>query len=148
MDDRPAAEAATDEVETTAPPRRHEKTGVAMDGDYPHNHRLRAEALARDEKTEDPDGIISPELIADAKARLERAEEARQRAEEAEREAHPPVNARMPVADLEAIAGREGVDLSGAANNDDRVALIEAHRAETANPPPPGGATETPSEEA
>jgi hypothetical protein len=48
--------------------------GVAIEGaaGLPHNHRLRAEALVAKGKAEDPDGIISPELIADTKERLAR----------------------------------------------------------------------------
>lgn len=55
---------------TTAPPKTR-KDGTAMSGAYPLNHRLRAEALCKDGKTTDPDGLISAELIADTKARLD-----------------------------------------------------------------------------
>lgn len=106
----------------TAPPIVAEGTGVVMEGDYPHNHRLRAEALARDGKEEDPLGWISPELIADAKGRLE----AEERAERLS--APPPVHASMKVAELETIAKDEGVDLTGASNNDQRVERIVAAR--------------------
>lgn len=41
----------------------------------------------------------------------------------------PAVNAKMPVADIEAIAKDEGVDLEGATNNDQRVERILAKRA-------------------
>lgn len=41
-----------------------------------------------------------------------------------------PVNVSMKVADIEAIAEAEGVDLSTASNNQDRVDLIEKARAE------------------
>lgn len=40
------------------------------------------------------------------------------------------VNVKMPVADLEAIAAKEGVDLTGATNNEQRVERINAKRAE------------------
>ncbi|CAB4131767.1 hypothetical protein UFOVP131_38 [uncultured Caudovirales phage] len=40
----------------------------------------------------------------------------------------PPVAASMKVADLEAIASKEGVDLTGATNNEQRVERIEAAR--------------------
>lgn len=40
------------------------------------------------------------------------------------------VNASMKVADLEAIAAKEGVDLTGATNNEQRVERINAKRAE------------------
>jgi len=61
--------ASTDEPEFN-PPAIDAETGVAMDGDYPANIRLRAEALARDGKTSDPDGLIGDELIADAARRV------------------------------------------------------------------------------
>lgn len=71
------------EVEETAPA----QDGIATEGasGLPHNHRLRAEKLVEMGETEDPDGLISPELIADTKDRLEReakaAEEAAAQAE-------------------------------------------------------------------
>lgn len=52
------------------------ETGVFMTGDYPTNHRLRAEALARARRKTDPDGIVSPELIADTAERLRAEREA------------------------------------------------------------------------
>lgn len=61
-----------DEKNETAPPAIDPDTGVALVGGYPLNHRLRAEALAQDGKAEDPDGVVSPELIADASARMKR----------------------------------------------------------------------------
>lgn len=47
--------------------------GIATEGasGYPHNHRLRAEAFVADGIETDPDGLISDELIADTRARLE-----------------------------------------------------------------------------
>jgi hypothetical protein len=110
--------------ETWSPPKVEDGTGIAVDGDgLPVNHRLRAERLADDGKDEDPGGVIAPELIADAADRLA-----------AERKARPPVAANMKVADLERIAKRENIDISGAANNADRVALIEAARGVTGEP--------------
>ena len=54
------------------------ENGVAPEGasGLPHNHRLRAEALVSGGKSEDPDGVITPELIADTKERLAREESA------------------------------------------------------------------------
>lgn len=54
------------------------KSGVALEGStkLPHNHRLRAEALVAAGKTTDADSMISDELIADTKARLENATKA------------------------------------------------------------------------
>lgn len=116
-----------------SPAKVDEETGIALDGhDLPLNHRLRAEALADAGETSDPADTVSPELIADAADRLER-----------ERRATPPVSANMKVKDLETIASREGVDISGAKNNAERVAMIEDARAGVAPPPPPGNEEET-----
>lgn len=101
-----------------SPAKYEPETGIAIDGHgLPINHRLRAERLADDDANEDPAGLITSEHIADARERLDR-----------EREATPLVHANMKVKELERIAKREGVDLSTAKNNDDRVALIEAAR--------------------
>lgn len=109
-----------------SPARTDPETGIALDGhDLPVNHRLRAEALADMGKDEDPTGDISPELIANTKARLT-----------AEREARPRVSANMKVADLERIAKREDIDISRAGSNAERVAMIEAARSGLAPPPP------------
>lgn len=121
-----------DETPTeTAPPAIIAETGVAMDGDYPHNHRLRAEALAKAGEASDPDGIVTDELIADAGERIEREEEANS------------VDGRSK-SELETMAAAEGVDLSEAKNNGERAKLIEQARAESATsttettaPPPP-----------
>lgn len=64
--------------------------GIAIEGaaGLPHNHRLRAEKLVEMGEAEDPDGLISPELIADTKDRLEReAKAAEEAAKQAEAEA-------------------------------------------------------------
>lgn len=53
----------------TADPATNEQ-GFAMLGDYPLNHRLRAEALATAGVATDPDGAVSDELIAATKDRL------------------------------------------------------------------------------
>lgn len=84
MDDKQA------EAETTQPPAVEKETGIALEGDYPHNHRLRAEALAKEGKDEDPGGIISKEIIAATAERLaleEAAEEQRKADEVAAEEA-------------------------------------------------------------
>lgn len=54
------------------PQKVREEDGVHLAGrsELPANHRLRAEALVALGKHEDPDGIITDELIADTKARL------------------------------------------------------------------------------
>jgi len=114
-----------------SPPATEAETGVALstEGGLPLNSRLRAEALAKAGAEKDEEGLVSPELIAETRDRLQ-AEEAyeveRREAEAAER---PAVSASMKKADLEKIAEGEKVDLSTATNNDDRVALIEAARA-------------------
>jgi len=66
-------------------PPKADDNGVALHGDYPLNLRLRAEALAKDGKDSDPDDRVSPDTIAEAGARLKRAEAA-----EAERERNTP----------------------------------------------------------
>jgi len=115
------ADDAENDAPEWSPPKHDAVTGVALYGDLPLNHRLRAEALADAGETEDPDGLITPELIADAVGRL-----AADRA--AEEKAHPPVSSNMRVAELERIATLEEVDLSTATNNDERVSLIQAKR--------------------
>jgi len=57
------------------PPATNEE-GHALEGEYPHNRRLRAEALAKAGKTTDPDGIVTDELIAETADRLEREDRA------------------------------------------------------------------------
>lgn len=62
-----------DEAQDTRPPVVDAATGVHMagaDGKYPLNHRLRAEAMAADGVTTDPDGLIGDDVIADAAKRL------------------------------------------------------------------------------
>lgn len=63
------ADDAADEIIVTEAPKR-DKNGVELYGKYPVNHGLRAEALARAGKKEDPDGIIEPDLIADYAKRI------------------------------------------------------------------------------
>lgn len=72
----PAADVATKPPLTA-------KDGTAMNGLYPLNNRLRAEALANEGKTEDPDGIIEPDVIASTGERLEREAKAAKDAEDA-----------------------------------------------------------------
>lgn len=62
-----------DEALDTRPPVVDEATGVHMagaEGKYPLNHRLRAEAMAAEGVTTDPDGLIGDDVIADAAKRL------------------------------------------------------------------------------
>jgi hypothetical protein len=150
-----AANDAEHDRQETAPPVHEKETGIAMVGDYPLNSRLRAEALAKAGVDEDPDELITPALIEDAKGRLERAAEAERIIEEERLAAFPPVNAGMKVADLEKVAADASppIDLSSAANNEERVALIlKAREPVNLNPSPPPvappgnageGATET-----
>jgi hypothetical protein len=65
--------------------------GIATEGasELPHNHRLRAEALVARKATEDPDGLISPELIADTKDRLDREAKAAEKANAPEKKPAP-----------------------------------------------------------
>ncbi|MBA3668432.1 MAG: hypothetical protein H0W65_12060 [Sphingomonas sp.] len=117
------------EVAEHGPPSIEADTGIALDGDYPVNHRLRAERLVAEGKTSDPGGVIDDELIADTATRMEgdkRAEAERLANEEA---AFPPVRSNMKTADLETIATAHGIDISSAENNQARVDMIEAARA-------------------
>jgi len=75
---------ADEPIEETAPPV-IAKDGTAMDGKFPHNHRLRAEALAKAGRKSDPDGMIEDDLIADAAARLAKLKAADEKAERAEK---------------------------------------------------------------
>lgn len=113
MDDT-AAEGA---IETK--PYETDENGVALEGEFPHNHRLRAEAIAAAGLTSDPAGIISDELIADNAARVKALAEA----EAAERDL---TGKRLD--ELVEIAERESVDLTGAKTNADRVKLINKAR--------------------
>lgn len=109
----------SDEVERTAPPETDEATGIAMLNGYPVNLRLRAEALSKDGKAEDPDGLVAAELIEDAGDRLAR-----------ERSSGPPaVSDALSREKLERIARAEGVDTSTASTKADVVRLIEERRA-------------------
>lgn len=97
----------------TAPPAMDVETGVAMDGEFPHNHRLRAEALAKAGKATDPGGLISDELIADAKARLARLEEAEKSVAAEEAKAAKAASKNPPASPAETATGDAG-DSKGA----------------------------------
>jgi hypothetical protein len=58
--------------ETKWGPQQRDQNGTFLAGaaGLPANHRLRAEVLVAAGKAEDPDGIITEELIADTAARL------------------------------------------------------------------------------
>lgn len=72
------------ETETvTLPPAMDAETGVAMDGEFPHNHRLRAEAMARAGVETDEAGVITDELIAETVERLKRDDAAAAKADAA-----------------------------------------------------------------
>jgi len=109
-------------VETEAP--RTDEAGVAMDGDYPANHRLRAEALAADNKVEDPDNIVSPELIADAADRVEAEEKARKDAETDAARNTP--STKWTVDRLTAEAAKRNVALTDGMDKAAILAAIEA----------------------
>ena len=68
-----------DDTPQTLPPAVDEATGFAMQGGFPLNARLRAEALADAGKTTDPEGLIGDDLIALTAERLdaERADAAK-----------------------------------------------------------------------
>lgn len=106
-----------------------EGTGVPLDGDgLPVSHRLRAERLARDGKGSDPGGVITDDLIADTAKRVANEDKAADAAKAAELKANPPVRANMRVDDLTSIATAEGVDMSAATTNAERVDAIIASR--------------------
>lgn len=113
MGDKPGA------VIATAAPRT-DKSGRAMLGDYPFNHRLRAEALSAAGVEKDPDGVVTPAAIVAAGARVAALEAAKV-------DALDLTGKRK--AELEEIAALESVDLAGAKNNDERASLIEKARA-------------------
>jgi hypothetical protein len=103
--------------EDWSPPQVNEQ-GFAVDGDgLPLNLRLRAAALADAGRDEDPSGSVSAETI---KAEAERLA--------AYDKAFPTISSSSKTADLERIAKAEGVDISSAANNDERIAIIRAAR--------------------
>jgi hypothetical protein len=118
-----------------SPARPDAESGVYHEGEYPHNHRLRAEALSAAGKAEDPDGIVD----ADAGERLAAQAKADEEAEAARLAAFPPIRANMRTEDLERIAAESDppIDLTTARNNADRVRLIEAARASNPAAPPP-----------
>jgi hypothetical protein len=119
-----------------SPPMVDAATGVSLDGHgLPINHRLRAETLVEQGKDEDPAGEVSAELLANTKERLDRQAVADAELAKAAEAANPPVRASMKTADLERIAERQGIDISGASNNEDRVAMIESARASGAARP-------------
>lgn len=93
------------------------ETGVAFDGDYPANARLRAEALAADGKASDPTGIVSDELIAATADRVA--------SEKAEAEANTP-SLKWTRDDLAAEAARLGVTHETDANKAAILAAITA----------------------
>lgn len=99
-------------------------TGFATDGKWPVNGRLRAEAMAAAGETTDPDGIVSDELIAATKDRVERevAEEERQRAQV---ETNAP-SLKWTKDELTAEAARRGALVETDANKAAILAAIEA----------------------
>jgi hypothetical protein len=117
------------EVKATGLPTADKETGVATYGEFPLNHRLRAEALAKAKLEKDPDGIVTPELIVDAGERLEREAKAEEEAKAAELAARPPVNKSMKRDALDKIARDEDLDPAAYSNIPDLVDAIEAKRA-------------------
>lgn len=90
----------------TAPAKTDPETGTTFVGDYPLNHRKRAEALAKARKTSDPDGLIPDELIVDAKERVARLDVA-------EREAKAKADAEAKAAETETKAADTGAAAKG-----------------------------------
>lgn len=130
-----AAEIVAIDTDPDAPmkPPHQTEAGVAMiataNGEYPANHRLRAEAMARAGVTHDEDGLIGDDLIASTKDRLEREDAEADRVAAREAAAHPTVKATMLKADLITIAEAENVFVGDGDTNATIVANIEAARA-------------------
>jgi hypothetical protein len=106
--------------------------GFAIEGLYPANLRLRAEALSIAGKTEDPDKIIGADMIASTGERL--AAEAREAAarEKAEETAEAKEAKRLRAMDLKALhalAVAEAVPVESDANKTTIVKAIEDARA-------------------
>lgn len=107
---------------TWSPPKRGEG-GVELAGEWPLNHRLRAEAMATAGVTTDPDGLIDDALIVDAGERL--AADAK-----AAKANQPKSPSRMSRAELDAEMARLEITAPEEATNPERAKLIEAARAE------------------
>lgn len=115
----PATIAMGDEnpPEDWSPPQVNEQ-GFAIDGHgLPLNLRLRAAALAEAGKDEDPEGSVAPEHITAAADRLAAYDKA-----------FPKATATTKIVDLEKMAKAQGLDISTAANNEERAAMINAAR--------------------
>jgi hypothetical protein len=99
-------------------PAKSDENGFALHGDYPLNSRLRAEAFVRDGVSEDPDGLVSVELIADTAARLDNERKA------AEEEARNAPSMRWTEAKLrEHAATLPGVVITA---DDDKAQILAA----------------------
>lgn len=109
----PAVAPRADEEGDWTPPASDER-GFALDGHgLPINLRLRAAALADKGADTDPTGAVSAEAISAERARLADYDSR-----------FPPLSASSSKAALERAAEAEGVDISSAANNEERAALI------------------------
>ena len=104
------------EVET-ALPARDKETGAFLIGEYPANRRARAEALAADGKATDEAGVVSDDLIADAKDRLAREAAAAEAAK-------PSVSKKRD--ELVDMANKAGVEIEPKATKPEIVKAIEA----------------------
>jgi len=107
----------------TAPPKTDD-AGIVQYGQFPLNHRMRAEAMARAGVTTDEMGLIGDDLIAETVDRLKvEDEEAAAKVEAAER-AKPSL--RWTKDQLAEYAGKNGVVFETDANKDTILAAIEA----------------------
>jgi hypothetical protein len=105
------------ELDDWHPPRVDDQ-GFALDGHgLPVNLRLRAAALVDEGRDEDPEGHIDAERLEAERVRLAAYDKD-----------YPSVSANSKTADLEKVAKAEGVDLTAATNNAERVAAITAAR--------------------
>lgn len=102
--------------------------GFAIADGLPANYGLRAEALARLGKSEDVTGYVTPQLIAEAKARLERLASEAKAAEEAAAKEKAELG-RMKVEDLRDLAEKESIAVPADADKPKLVDTIIAARA-------------------
>ena len=119
---------AEESATVTQPPIHQQETGIAMAGNYPLNHRLRAEALVADGKETDPDKMVDDATIADTKARLQAEQDEAKAKAEADAAASRELHA-MKKDDLISTAEQEGVQHDPSAPKADIVQAIEQSRA-------------------
>jgi hypothetical protein len=102
--------------------------GFAIQGQFPANHRLRAEALVAANLTSDPDGIIPDDLVTDARDRIAADAAALKEQQAAERkDAGEFKGVKLPK--LVELANAEGIALTAPDDRDAVIVDIVAARA-------------------